>query len=287
MNTSNHKEFRVSYDGTFVAVGSVDKDVCVIRVADNRRFDLPGVSYDFGGHRLTVDPQSRTLFSGAYYNTGIAAYEIETGNRLWQRRDLKKLQEIGYDSRDDLVYCAFEGRAAKPLNARDGRERRPIRGLKGFHFSKDCGVVVLESAEVKLDNRAVGVSHTLPRQSWGVLDVAFAAEAVVLSWVGGPVVSYDAKTGQERWLYPTQGTHAYSIAPSTSESAVWVAEQPYEEPPWHRLRLLSDGGKVLREIRCALGHSFEVVPFCDKVIRADVAIVAIDTLGPQLTNVSS
>jgi hypothetical protein len=283
MDTSNHKEFRVSNDGSFVAVGSVDKDVCVIRVADNRRYDLPGVSYDFGGHRLAVDPQSGTLFSGAYHNTGIAAYEIETGNRLWHRRDLKKVQEIAYDSRHAVVYCAFKGRAAKPLNARDGRERRSIRGLEGFHFSKDSSVGVFELDDVRLENRVAGATHILPRQSWGVLDVAFAAKAVVLSWVGGPVVSYNAQTGEELWRYATEGTHAFSIAPSSDETAVWVAEQPYKEPPWHRLRLISSAGQVIREIRCALGHSFEILPFCDKVIRTDVEIVAIDSLAPQLT----
>ena len=78
MDTSNHKEFGVSNDGTLVAVGSRDKDVCVIQVADNHRFDLSGVSYDFGGHRLAVDPQTGRLFSGAYHNTGIAAYEVES-----------------------------------------------------------------------------------------------------------------------------------------------------------------------------------------------------------------
>src|SRR5262245_47240900 len=93
--------------GPLVAVGSVDSSVCVIRVADNRRYDLPGVSYDFGGNRLALDPKSGTLFSGAYYNTGVAAYEIETGNQLWRRRDLKKLQTIAHDSRDAVVYCAF------------------------------------------------------------------------------------------------------------------------------------------------------------------------------------
>src|SRR5262249_49919933 len=113
MDTSNHKEFRVSNDGSFVAVGSENGDVCGIRVEDSRRYDLPGVSYSFGGRRLAFDPQSGTLFSGAYYNTGIGAYEVETGNQIWHRRDLKKLQRIAHDSRNGLVYCTFEGRASK------------------------------------------------------------------------------------------------------------------------------------------------------------------------------
>jgi len=126
MDTANHKEFQPSNDGTLVAVGSADDDVCAIRVIDNHRFDLSDISYDFGGSRLAVDPNTGTLFSGAYFSTGIAAYDIETGNRLWHRRDLKKLQQIAYDPHDDLVYCAFEGRATKPLNARNGRERNAV-----------------------------------------------------------------------------------------------------------------------------------------------------------------
>jgi hypothetical protein len=278
MDESNHKEFRVSNDGTLVAVGSADKDVCVIRVADNRRFDLPGISYDFGGHRLAVDPQPGTLFSGAYYNSGIAAYEFETGNQLWHRRDLKKPQKIAYDARQGLVYCAFEGRAAKPLNARDGWERRPIPALKGFHFSRDAGVAVFEFKDLRLENRVAEVTHILPRQSRSVLDVAFAPEAAVVSWTAGPVVSYDARTGQVLSRYPTEGTHAFSIGLASDESSVWVAEQPYKESPFHRLRLISSSGQVKQEIRCALGHSVEILPSCDKVILVDFAIVPIGAL---------
>lgn len=278
MDLSKHKEFDVSNDGTFVAVGSDDNDVCVIRISDNRRFDAPGVSYDFGGCRLAVDPQNGTLFTGAYYSTGIAAYDLETGNQLWHRRDLKKLQEIAFDARNVVVYCAFEDRASRPLNVRDGRERRAIRGLEAFHFSKNSDLAVFEFEEIKLENRAAGASHVLPRESWGIVAVAFAADAVVLSWVGGPVVSYDVKTGHERWRYSTEGTHAFSIAPAYEEASVWLAEQPYQEPPWHRLRLVTGQGEIKREIRCALGHSFEVLPFCDKVILADLAIMPIDTL---------
>jgi len=40
MDTPNHKEFRASNDGTFVAVGFDDDEVCVIRIADERRFDM-------------------------------------------------------------------------------------------------------------------------------------------------------------------------------------------------------------------------------------------------------
>jgi hypothetical protein len=284
MDTSNHKEFCPSSDGTFVAVGSDDDDVCVIRIDDERRFDMADVSYDFGGNRLAIDPLSGTLFCGAYYDTGIAAYEIETGNHLWHRRDLKKLQIVAYDPRDARVYCAFENRASKTLSPQDGRERHAIRGLKDFYFSKDGQVSVLESDEVLLHDWIAGLSHVLPRQSWGIVNVAFATGAVVISWTGGPVVSYDAKTGAELWRYPTQGTHAYCVAPSTNASTVWVAEQPYEEPPWHRLRLISATGAILRDIRCALGHSFEVLPYHDKVICADLSIVAIERLSVENSN---
>ncbi|MCK6470185.1 MAG: hypothetical protein L6R28_00445 [Planctomycetes bacterium] len=279
MDKEDYREFAVSNDGSHVAAGSSGGEVCVLRVSDGWRRSLPGVSYSSGGKRLTIDSRSKRLFSGAYHNTGIAAYDIDTGNLIWQRRDLKKLQDINFDSREDVLYCAFEGRASRPLNAKNGRERRPIRGLKGFHFSSDSSIAVFELGEVKVEDRSSGTSQVLKRESWAILDVAFALNVVVVSWVGGPVVSYLLKTGKEVWRYPPEGTHAFSIAPSSDGESVWIAEQPFKEPPWHRIRLLSNFGRVLRETRCALGHSFRLLPNCDKVIRADLNIVAIDALG--------
>lgn len=278
MDPSHHKEFRASGDGRYVAVGSDHGEVCVIHVADKTRYDLPEVSYSWGGRRLAVDSQSDVLFCGAYHDTGIAAYEFKTGNCIWHRRDLKRLQKIAYDSRDNLVLCAFEGRASKPLKPRDGRERIAIRGLKDFYLSRDSSIALFEFQEVKLENRAASVQHVLRRESLGILNVAFTLESVAISWISGPVVSYDSETGEELWRYAPQGTHAYRIAPSAVQSAVWVAEQPFQEPPWQRLRLLSKGGEILREIRCDLGHSFEILPYCDNIIRADTVVTPLDML---------
>lgn len=287
MDPNSHKEFRCSADGAYIAVGlgpcdnSAGPSVCVLRVSDGKRFDLAETPYDCGGHRLAIDSKSRTLFSGAYHHLGIAAYNFESGICRWRRRDLKKLQVIEYDSHSDLAYCAFERRAAKPLNARDGRERRPLRGLKSFHFSRDGDVAVFESHDVTLENRAAGTLHVLHRETWGILDAAFATDAVVLSWVTGPVVSYNAETGKECWRYSTEGTHAFGIRASADQSGVWVVEQPYTEPPCYRVRLLSTGGDIEREFRCSLGHSFAIIPFANKVIRSDMVIAPIESLGHE------
>ena len=279
MSELKHREFQISNDCKYVAVGSVDGDVCVIRLSDGHRFDLKSVSYDFGGERLAVDGIAGWLFAGAYYYTGIAAYEFETSNQVWTRRDLKKLQKIAYDSRDELVYCAFEDRATRPLNARDGREKRPLRGLQDFYFSPDGQIALFAFDEVRLENRSMGTTHFVPRETRGILSVAFSPESAVIAWVGGPVASYSTTSGERIWNYAPDGVHAYDIAPAQGGSDVWIVEQPFKEPPWYRLRRMTESGSIVQEIRCGLGHSFKILPHLDKVIRADLSIQEIDKLG--------
>lgn len=283
LDLARHKEFRFSRDGAYVAVGiwqsNTKPEVCVIRVADGKRLTLAGVSYDFWGWRLDLDPESRTLFSGAYHTTGIAAYHLETGATIWERRDLKKLGVLRYDAFDDTVYCFCERRTVL-LTASGGKERGHYRALNDVFFGRDPSVAIFDAREVKLQNRNTKTERVLARATENILTVAFTNAAAVLSWVGGPVVAYDLASGQLLWTYQPEGPHAYSIAPASDNTSIWVAEQPgYEEPPWHRVRLLSTTGKIGQEVRCALGHSFALAPYSDSVIRGNLALTPIAALG--------
>jgi hypothetical protein len=287
LDLARHKEFRFSRDGTYVAVGicqlggNVKPEVCVVRIADGKRFDLKDVSYDFGGRRLDIDPESRTLFAGAYYRTGIAAYNFESGATLWERRDLKKLGEMAYDAFEGGLYCLCERRSVL-LTASSGKERICRRGLNDVFFGKDRNLAVFDAANVMLHNRASNTEHILRRASDSILRVAFTASVAVLSWVAGPVTANDLATGDLLWTYQPDGTHAYSLAVASDNASVWVAEQPgYEEPPWHRLRLLSAAGEIKQEKRCTLGHSFELAPYRDSVIRGNVVVTPIAELGGE------
>lgn len=282
LDLARHKEFRFSADGAYVAVGIWQPDakpeVCVLRVSDGRRFEIAEVSYDYGGRRLDIDPESRTLFSGAYYRTGIAAYDFESGTRIWERRDLKKLGALTYDAFEGVLYCRCERRKVL-LTASSGKERVLRRGLNDVFFGRDSKFAVFDAAEVKLQNRATRSDHVLPRASANILRVAFTRSAVVISWVSGPVTAHDLESGQLLWTYKPEGTHAYSLAPASDNVSVWVAEQPYQKPPWHRLRMLSPTGEVKQEVRCALGHSFEIAPYSDGVIRGNLAVTPIAEIG--------
>ena len=272
-------------DGGYVAVGTwqtgsnTKPEVCIIRVTDGERFDLAEVSYDFGGCRLQIDPKSRTLYSGAYYRTGIAAYDFESGAIVWERRDLKKLGKMAYDAFEGVRYCLSERRTVL-LTASSGKERAYHRSLNAVFFGRDANLAVFDAAEVKLQNRATHAEHVLPRHAGNILHVAFTASAAVFSWVSGPVTAYDLQSGQLLWTYKPEGTHVpIKSRPSSDNASVWVAEQPYKEPPWHRLRLLSPAGEIRQEVRCALGHSFAIAPYVDSVIRGNLLVTPIEALG--------
>jgi len=284
MDPTKHKEFRFSADGAYVAAGvwkideSTNPEVCVIRVLDGQRFDLVDASYDFGGHRLELDAKSRTLFTAAYYETGVAAYDFESGAVIWRRRDIKKAQRLTYDALDGVLYCFCERRRTILLTAATGKER-PYRGrFNELFVGRDPRYSVIDAACVKLHDRETQTAFELSREAEDILRVAFTANAAVVSWVGGPVTGYDLETGSLRWTYKTEGTHAYCVAPSSNNDSVWIVEQPYQEPPWHRLRRLSESGEVEDEVRCGLGHSFAIAPYMDSVIRVNLSITRIEDL---------
>lgn len=280
---NDHKEFRFSADGAFVAAGLWQRDhnakaqVCVFRVLDGKLFDIADVTYDYGSRRLEINSDSRLLFSGAYHRTGIAAYDIETGEMVWERPDLRKLGELAYDPLECVLYCQLESRTVV-LNASNGREHAYYRTLKDVFFGRDPRFAVFDLKEIELRNRATKATHLLERRT-DILQVAFTNSAAVLSWVGGPVTAHDLATGREIWIYQPEGTHAYSIAPASDNESVWVAEQPYKEPPFQRVRRLSSAGEITAEVRCALGHSFALGPYTDSVVRGDLKLTRNESLG--------
>ena len=74
--------------------------------------------------------------------------------------------------------------------------------------------------------------------------------------------------------------HTFYDRPASDNASVWVAEQPgYTAQPWHRVRLLSSAGEIKQEVPCALGHSFEIVPYCDSVIRGNLLVTPIAARG--------
>ena len=287
MQALNHKEFCFSSDGAYVAIGSwqlgsKDKpEVCVKRVTDGHVFPLNNVTYDFGGRRLCIDPEPRRLFAGSCSRTGISAYDdFDSTCEIWRRRDLKGIGHIDYDPFDDSLYCWFSKRAVV-LDATKGTERAIYRKLTEFFFGRDPKYAVFNSTKVELKNRAAGTSIEIPSQSENILRVAFTASAVVMSWVAGPVTSHELATGKLLWMYKPEGDHAYCVEVGSDYESVWVVEQPYKKEkdrPGQRIRLLDNSGNVSHETWAALGHSFEIAPYMDKVIRMDASIQDLKSL---------
>ena len=169
---------------------------------------------------------NRTLFSDAYYRTGVAAYDFESGTTVWERRDLKQLGELAYDAFEGVLYCLCERRNVM-LTKSAGKERAyHSRGLKDVFFGRDSNLAVFDATQVKLVNRASKTEHVLPKATGNILRVAFTESAAVLTWVAGPVTAYSLDSGQLIWTYQPDGTHAYSLAVASDNASVWVAEQP-------------------------------------------------------------
>lgn len=83
---------------------------------------------DFGGRRLAISADGERVVTGAYHRHGVEAWEAETGRRLWQRKDLKKVQHISVILQAE-IFASLQDAAGVVLNMESGKDVRRIRGV--------------------------------------------------------------------------------------------------------------------------------------------------------------
>ena len=60
---------------------------------------------DFGGNRIQIIPEKNILITGAYNRFGLEAYNLATGDLVWKRKDLRKLQSVRYRPAASVISC--------------------------------------------------------------------------------------------------------------------------------------------------------------------------------------
>ena len=111
-----------------VAVAAFESDVAIWDVGTGQRITSFQTILDFGGRRLAVDPAGEFCVAGAYDRDGLACYNATTGNLIWQRTDLKRVQHVAYSVDGARVHCGLEGGPARALDSRTGAEVGRWRG---------------------------------------------------------------------------------------------------------------------------------------------------------------
>jgi hypothetical protein len=212
---------------------------------------------DFGGTRLAIDKEGERCVAAAYHVHGIACYSAQTGEVLWQRKDLKKAQRIRILPSQTEIACGFEGGPLQVLSMRDGKTLQKIRGCRSLKISPFEPVQLADKAKPELQTLDASTVARIDRESFATSSVAFGHGVVAISEAAGPLLCFETGSGQLLWRYQGQ---VGSVAYHSKLRRFLAIEWPFERGGIKSLLLLGvNSGKV--EAKFPLGSSI-VEAFC-------------------------
>jgi hypothetical protein len=140
---------------------------------------------DFGGRRLALaTKQGRLLVvAAAYDRLGLAGYDAMTGERLWQRTELKRSQRVS--PAGELVTASFDRGPTHVLDGSTGMTVATVQGARGFWHSRhgSLGVAARAGHLAGFDTAGWRELWRVRIDGFAVLDAAFSPEAVLASEV--------------------------------------------------------------------------------------------------------
>ena len=208
------RHLAASYSGKILAAAEFERSVHLWDLEAHTLLKTIETTLDFGGDRLAMSPDSKTLAVGSYNFYGMAAYSTSTGAELWRRKDLKKVQQVAFSNDSERVLCCREKGSCERLNAGNGKSGQQLRDVRNIFASPHAPLYVTSgsrNAPYRLQNNESKLA-SIPRITFAILSVAFSESQVCISEAAGPVRCCAIPTGEEIWRYvPPSGIHFLEI----------------------------------------------------------------------------
>ena len=198
--------------GPRVAVAAFTESVEIWDVVAVRRLSAFPTGLDFGGRRLCLLSDGSLCLTGAFHRFGVAAYRSEDGTPKWSRRDVRRVQYISTSHDDRRVYVGLASGPLVVLDTANGSTIEKISGVRRVFEggSKQARLLDRPTPVVEVEARA---PFSVPRTTFGILDVAFGPDSLCISESTGPTRCLDLTSGAEIWRYvPPRGQHLLSLA---------------------------------------------------------------------------
>ena len=240
-----------SWNGRCVAVGAFERRVAVWDLVACRQVGEFDTVLDFGGRRLAITSDGRRVLAGAYHRYGIACYDASSGELLWQRKDLKKVQHITVSADDASLYCGFEMSAGRALEIATGEVTETMRGVGEVHESPFESLLFVDKKSRPAELRALeqGRRGKIERTTFAFLSVAFAPDFVLTSESGGPLRCFRTSDAAEVWRFtPASGSHALHVGFDESSNLFQAIVWPYERSAEHTLSRLDAATGELKAV---------------------------------------
>ncbi len=223
------RHLAAAFDAPLVAAAAAKRTVTIWDLETARERNRFGTILDFGGHRLALSNDGAICIAGAYEKQGVAAYSAETGELLWQRKDLTKVQAIVAGGDGTSVLCVFEYKPSRVLRLVDGATLTTLgRGslLVGSPYADLLFLGAGRSALLTSSGEKVAFVKC---ESWAFVDAAFGPSSICVSEAAGSVRVLDVPSGKLRWRYdPPAGTSVLRVAWNELRECFFGVEWSYE-----------------------------------------------------------
>jgi hypothetical protein len=229
---------------------------------------------DFGGRRLALcgTDDEPVVVAGAWERHGICAYSPD-GTRLWQRKDLRKPQDISPAAGGTLVVAGFDERPMHVLAVESGETVAKVRAVRQFFDSPfaDVGLGEVFEHVVLVHRGGWEAEWKVPIEGYSILSAAAAPGAFAVG--GQSSVSCLSLTGELLWRSPTPREVNCPALGWDAGAAEWVGmlnhvnnKQPDTLVRW------SPDGDVVSERPLGLFATYEFLPGGRYLMASDGAV---------------
>jgi hypothetical protein len=191
---------------------------------------------DFGGDRLALctPPDRAVVVAGAWERQGVCGYDATTGERLWQRKDLKRVGPIAPAGDGSSVAACFQDRSMHVLAAGAGTTVAQVRGARAFWQSRHAqvGLAATLGHVALLGTEDWSVRWRAPIAGFASNVAAFSPDSVLVSDITDLDVDDEPTSvrcfdlsGLPRWRYVAPRDCGFRALAWDEASGQWLAVQ--------------------------------------------------------------
>lgn len=232
---------------TSFVVGDDDGTAQVMSLGPPRVVATFKTVFSAHSHRIALVPgESPVVIAGAWARGGVCGYDAITGQQMWQRRDLGRVQAIrALDPA--LAGTWLEGQSARVLRSSTGREVARLRGVRQVLALSHDRCVLAGKRWAAVGSRDFVPARRVPLESFAVLDGALSPQSAAVSEADGPLRILGAHGDVVgRWAVP--GAHVLRAAWDDEEQQ-WLGVIRHLRTPGHELIRLSPEAEPAHRLR--------------------------------------
>jgi hypothetical protein len=214
-----------------VAMGHFERTVAMWETEPPSLISTFETILDFGGQRLTMSDGGDVVVAAAYSRGAVAAYSVISGDVLWKRVDIERIQHLNVSHSSPAVYVGSDEKPCLLLSLESGETLRQLRGVRKVIESPYGPSAFLDQARpAVVDSTTVETVFRIERTTFAFLSIAFSSAQLAVSEAGGPVRCFELSSGDLAWMFvPNDGTHCLELAYIPSVDSFVGVLWPYEK----------------------------------------------------------